>query len=140
MADTDPDTSRLILALYGAFAVRDESGDALEGISRRGQALLAFRSLQPAMRAERTRIADLLWSDRSEEQARALLRQEFSVLRRSLLNGVLETSRQHVWVNSTIVFHQRLRTGRFLRRILTELIRLRGVAKGNQTKPGCSTR
>lgn len=114
MADTDPDTSRLILSLSGAFTVRDASGDALEGISRRGQALLAYLSLQPDMRAERARIADLLWSDRSEEQARASLRQELSVLRRKLPDGVLETNRQQVWVNSTTVATDDQGQGAFL--------------------------
>ena len=40
-------------------------------ISRSYQALLAYLSQQQDMRAERGLLADLLWSDRGEEQARA---------------------------------------------------------------------
>lgn len=114
MVDPLADASRLILSLRGAFSVRDASGHAIEGFSRRGQALLAYLSLQPGMRAERARIADLLWSDRSEEQARASLRQELSVLRRNLPDGVVEANRQLVWINPTTVITELQGSGAFL--------------------------
>ncbi|MDU8913845.1 hypothetical protein [Aestuariicoccus sp. MJ-SS9] len=114
MTDTNADGSRLILSLRGAFSVRDASGHAIEGFSRRGQALLAYLSLQPDMRAERARIAELLWSDRSEEQARASLRQELSVLRRNLPDGVLQANRQHVWINTSTATTEVQGSGAFL--------------------------
>ena len=95
---TTATASVLHLTLTGTFAARAD-GDALAGLSRRGQALLAYLSQQRDMRAERGFLADLLWSDRSEEQARASLRQELSVLRRTLPDGLLEASRQHVWLD-----------------------------------------
>lgn len=62
--------------------------------------MLAFLALQPDLRAERGRLADLLWSDRPEEQARASLRQELSVMRRDLPEGALMADRQFVWLQS----------------------------------------
>lgn len=62
--------------------------------------MLAFLAGQPDMRAERTRLADLLWSDRSDDQARASLRQELSVMRRDL-PGVLMADRQYVWLQGS---------------------------------------
>lgn len=88
----------LCLTLNGGFAVRARQAD-IAGLSRRGQALLAYLSQQGEMRAERALVCGLLWSDRSEDQARASLRQELSVLRRVLPDGVLEASRQHVWLD-----------------------------------------
>lgn len=76
---------------------------------RRGQAMIAYLACQPGMRAERSRIADLLWSDRSEAQAKASLRQELSLLRRCLPEGVLEADRQAVWL---VREHVRLEPGR----------------------------
>lgn len=95
----NPQRPELHLRLSGPFHATDARGREVEGLSRRAQALLAFLSQQPGMRAERTRLADLLWSDRGEDQARASLRQELSVLRRSLPDALLEANRQQVWLD-----------------------------------------
>lgn len=92
----------LSLTLRGPFAAKVD-GRALEHLSRRAQALLAYLSQQPDMRAERSLLADLLWSDRSEDQARASLRQELSVLRRALPADLLQANRQHVWLDAARV-------------------------------------
>lgn len=92
----------LTLHLAGAFAAR-AADNPIEGLSRRGQAMLAYLSQQPGMRAERSRLADLLWSDRSEAQARASLRQELSSQRKLLPPGILQASRQHVWLDPRCV-------------------------------------
>jgi len=89
----------LHLGLSGAFSARDVNDEIITPMSRRSQAMLAFLALQPEMRAERTTLADLLWGDRSEDQARASLRQELSVLRRVLPQGVLDTNRICVWLD-----------------------------------------
>jgi hypothetical protein len=91
----DPDLLELVL--HGTFSVR-HGATSIDTLSRRGQAMLAYLANQSGMRAERAFLADLLWSDRSEEQARASLRQELSVLRRTLPEGVLDANRQHVWL------------------------------------------
>ncbi|MBS0125951.1 hypothetical protein [Thetidibacter halocola] len=86
----------LTLHLTGPFRA-DLDGTPLEAISRRAQGMLAYLACQPGMRAERGALADLLWSDRSEDQARASLRQELSVLRKAL-GDVAEADRQAVWL------------------------------------------
>jgi TolB-like protein len=87
----------LNLHLKGSFRI---TGPGVpNALSRRGQAMLAFLSQQPDLRAERGRLVDLLWSDRSADQGRASLRQELSVMRRDLPEGVLMADRQYVWLN-----------------------------------------
>jgi TolB-like protein len=91
----------IVLHLSGPFrAERDDV--VMDGLSRRAQGLLAFLACQPGMRAERTTIADLLWSDRSEAQARASLRQELSVLRKTL-GAAMRANRQMVWLDPDAV-------------------------------------
>ena len=91
----------LILHLTGPF--RAELGSVpLSGLSRRAQGMLAYIALQPRMRAERSALADLLWSDRSEEQARASLRQELSQLRK-VLGETVHADRQAVWLDEAAV-------------------------------------
>jgi TolB-like protein len=104
----------LTLYLTGPFAARDGAGTDIAGLSRRGQALLAVLSRQPGMRAERGYLADLLWSDRSEQQSRASLRQELSVLKRNLPGGVLESDRQMVRLDPARVGVETHRPGEFL--------------------------
>ena len=91
-------TIRLHLKVRGALEITRDDALALPALSRRAQALLVYLALSPSARAERGRLADLLWSDRGEEQARASLRQELSLLRRALPEGVLEANRQQVWL------------------------------------------
>ncbi|MBJ3764644.1 hypothetical protein ILP92_18075 [Maribius pontilimi] len=87
----------LKIHLSGAFRI---GGPAIpDTLSRRGQALLAFLAAQPGLRAERARLADLLWTDRAAGQARASLRQELSVLRRALPESTLLSDRRAVWLD-----------------------------------------
>ena len=89
---------QLVLHLSGPFKA-DLSGAPCTSLGRRGQGLLAYLALQGDMRAERGTLSDLLWSDRSEEQARASLRQELSVLRKALGPDILQADRQCVWLD-----------------------------------------
>lgn len=74
--------------------------------------MLAYLARQPGMRAERAALADLLWSERSEDQARASLRQELSVVRK-VLGNILQADRQAVWlVDGTVTV--RRESGEFL--------------------------
>ena len=95
-----PDQPALSLRLAGTFSARQSAGIEIAGLSRRAQGLLAYLACQPGMRAERGLMADLLWSDRSEDQARASLRQELAVLRKALPEGTLGANRQHVWLDA----------------------------------------
>jgi TolB-like protein len=101
----------ITIHLSGAFRA-EQHGKPLDALSRRAQGLLAYLVCQPGMRAERGVLADLLWSDRSEEQARASLRQELSVLRK-LLAEALEADRRTVWLKPGAV-HAEYGTGEFL--------------------------
>lgn len=108
------ETEIVTLYLTGPFSARDGAGREIAGLSRRGQALLAFLSQQAGMRAERAQLADLLWSDRSEAQSRASLRQELSVLKRLLPEGLLGANRQMVWIEAGALAADTTRPGEFL--------------------------
>lgn len=99
----------LTLYLTGPFRA-ELGGSPLSGLSRRAQGMLAYLACQPGMRAERGSLADLLWSDRSEDQARASLRQELSVVRKALGENI-HTDRQAVWLMEVTV---RRESGDFL--------------------------
>ncbi len=51
---------------------------------RKAEVLLAYLALAPGLRHPRERLINLLWSDRSEEQARNSLRQCLSAIKKSL--------------------------------------------------------
>lgn len=104
----------LTLHLTGPFRATLNTGGLPDTLSRRGQAMLAYLATQPGMRAERGLLADLLWADRAEEQARASLRQELAVLRKTLPDGVLEANRQMVWLDPARVTTNRNGQGEFL--------------------------
>mgnify|MGYP001971934523 CR=1 FL=1 len=92
----------LCLHLHGPFRVTS-GGEIVPSLSRRGQGLLAFLARQPDMRAERGLLADLLWSDRAEAQARASLRQELTTLRQRLPEGAVQADRQAVWLDPGLI-------------------------------------
>ncbi len=93
--------SPVVLHLSGSFRA-ERDGVGLGGLSRRGQGLLAYLACQPGMRVERGTLADLLWSDRGEEQARASLRQELSLLRK-MLGETLMADQHCVWFTQDTV-------------------------------------
>jgi TolB-like protein len=103
---------RLMLHLSGPFRATLD-GRPLTGLSRRAQGMLAYLACQVGMRAERGTLTDVLWSDRSESQARASLRQELSVLRKTLPETVLGADRQAVWLTMAEV-HREVGTGEAL--------------------------
>lgn len=95
---------RLALKLFGPFQA------SLDGIevrisSRRSRAMLAMLALAPGGAIARDRLAATLWPDRSEEQARASLRQELSSLRRVLGadNGFLTADTDCIRINSAAI-------------------------------------
>lgn len=113
MANTRADLG-LTLRTFGPLKIEDSGGSEIPGLSRRAQALLAYLSQQPEMRAERGFLADLLWSDRSEEQARASLRQELSVLRKKIDPQILDADRQFVRLDPALVTVDGKGRGEFL--------------------------
>lgn len=88
------------LQLFGPFRVALD-GRELELRSKRSRAILAMLALAPTAAVARDRLAATLWPDRSEEQARASLRQELSKLRTALgkNTGIVTADSSSVRVN-----------------------------------------
>ncbi len=75
-------------------------------LGRKTRALLAILALSAPRAVSRMRLAELLWSRRLEEQARASLRQEIHRLLEALqpVGEVLRVSRDHVSLRSDLVW------------------------------------
>jgi len=71
----------LVLQCLGALRLRDSAGYDLTPRTRKARAILAMLALGNRSMS-RTRLADLLWSDRGEDQARSSIRQAIFELRR----------------------------------------------------------
>lgn len=93
-------TETLTLKLTGRFAALGPDGREIAGLPLRGQAILAYLARLPGCTAPRAELAALIWTDRAEEQARASLRQELSVLRQALPAGALEADRNAAWLDT----------------------------------------
>ena len=73
-----------MLKVLGEFEARDGAGNLITITGRKNQALLAVLALAPSFSMTRARIANLLWSDRGDDQARSSLRQALAALRKEL--------------------------------------------------------
>ncbi len=73
----------LQIRLLGSMAVTHD-GKPVAIVSRKGRALLGYLTLRQGIEVSRDVLTGLLWGERSEDQARASLRQTLSELRRSL--------------------------------------------------------
>ncbi|MCP4188544.1 MAG: hypothetical protein GY763_13150, partial [Gammaproteobacteria bacterium] len=76
--------SKIQLLLLGHFDCLLSSGERIVFSMRKAEVLLAYLALAPGIRHPRERLINLLWSDRSEEQARNSLRQCLSAIKKSL--------------------------------------------------------
>ena len=72
----------LLLKTLGGFSVRDASGADLPLRTRKAEALLAYLAVNADIPQPRERLMALLWSDRSEQQARQSLNQALVSIRR----------------------------------------------------------
>ncbi len=70
--------------LFGGFAVRLTTGEALAFPRRKAQALLAYLALHPDQVHPRDKLAALLWGGASDARARHSLRQALVALRQAL--------------------------------------------------------
>ena len=77
-------TQMLRLRLFGRFFLAHDEGAEIQLRSKKGRALLAYLALPLGRARSREEIIALLWSDRSETQGRASLRQELARLKRDL--------------------------------------------------------
>ncbi|MDH3535626.1 MAG: hypothetical protein OER87_07765 [Gammaproteobacteria bacterium] len=98
--------SKLQLILLGRFECLLSSGTRISLSMRKAEVLLAFLALAPGLRHPRERLINLLWSDRSEAQARNSLRQCLSMIRKALgeaANLVLQVDRTTVSLKSELI-------------------------------------
>jgi TolB-like protein/Flp pilus assembly protein TadD len=72
----------LQITLLNGFHVAAASGKTIEIAAKKTRALLAYLALPAGRQHTRDELADLLWSDRGDKQARASLRQAIVELRR----------------------------------------------------------
>jgi DNA-binding SARP family transcriptional activator/peptidoglycan hydrolase-like protein with peptidoglycan-binding domain len=96
----------LFLRILGDFQARRSTGEIAEIPIRKGKALLAFLALNPGKAAARSKLAGLLWGDRSDTQANASLRQTLTVLRKALVpvqDQVLHADRESISIDSAAV-------------------------------------
>ena len=110
---TGPSVVRLRLA--GQMEAWTVSNDNVLPTGRKTRALLAAIALSAPRPASRIRLAELLWSRRPEEQARASLRQEIQLLLRALAPAkteILHVTRDHLsldpratWVDAQQIMH-----------------------------------
>ena len=63
-------TAGFRFSLLGAFSIVDSQGHILLISSKKNRALLAILALSPSHTMTRERLADLLWGEHGEEQAR----------------------------------------------------------------------
>ena len=93
------DAPILRLRLIGQMEARSAAGDSVLPVGRKTRALLAVVAMAAPRPALRGRLAELLWSRRPEEQARASLRQEIHRLHEALSpagDDILTVNRDHV--------------------------------------------
>jgi TolB-like protein/Flp pilus assembly protein TadD len=76
----------LHIALLGGLEIAGGEATAGASLTRKAKALVAYLALQGARGQSREKLADLLWGNSAEEQARANLRQALSSIRKAL-NG-----------------------------------------------------
>jgi len=76
----------LRIALLGGLGIEEGEISARPSLTRKSRALVAYLALQGARGQSREKLAELLWGNSAEEQARANLRQALSSLRKAL-NG-----------------------------------------------------
>jgi TolB-like protein/Tfp pilus assembly protein PilF len=72
------------LKLLGGFEARRVDGSAIGISAKKSRALLAYLALTGGRTHQRGKLADLLWSDRGDKQARDSLRQALAELRDAL--------------------------------------------------------
>ncbi|MCZ6882344.1 MAG: BTAD domain-containing putative transcriptional regulator, partial [Gammaproteobacteria bacterium] len=98
--------SVLKLKLLGQMECGTSTDSLLALSTRKSEMLLAYLALAPGVRHPRERLINLLWSDRSEEQARNSLRQSLSSIKKSLEQStpqLLEVERTTVRINPDLI-------------------------------------
>ena len=93
-------TSAACLTLLGPVRLLNSAGDDHTPKTRKSRALLTVVALAGAP-VPRTRLCELLWGDRAEEQSKASLRQALYELGLLTESGALSSDRQFVSLTAT---------------------------------------
>ena len=88
----------LKIELFGGFSIQDGKGEAVGELGRKSKSLICLLALEIGLKTTREKAAGLVWSDRSEKQARASLRQELSQLRRVCGKDAIAADKQSIWL------------------------------------------
>lgn len=88
----------LRIDLFGSFSATDSEGELIEGFGRKSMSLICVLALANGLKATREKAAGLIWSDRSEDQARASLRQELAQMRRLCGADAVTADKQSIWL------------------------------------------
>ena len=94
--------SAIRLNLLGEFQCLGSDGNPFEISLAKEQGMLAILALSKDSKCSRSRIIDLLWSSRGEEQGRTSLRQSLYSLKKTFGNNadnVLQIDRKHIALN-----------------------------------------
>jgi DNA-binding SARP family transcriptional activator len=78
--------AQLHIALLGGLEITGSEAMAKASLTRKARALVAYLALRSGRGQSREKLAELLWGESAEEQARANLRQTLSSIRKAL-NG-----------------------------------------------------
>ena len=95
------------LKLIGQMEAWSAKGDSVLPIGRKTRAMLAMLAMTAPRAVLRAKLADVLWSRRHEEQARASLRQELHRLLEALQpigQSILEVTRDHIVLRPGMVW------------------------------------
>lgn len=98
---------RLRLTLMGRMDAWTLTGDRVLPRSRKARALLGILALEAPVAVPRTRLADLLWSRRADEQARGSLRQALHEVQETLRPAgapIMIAGRESVSLRSELVW------------------------------------
>src|ERR1044071_8064236 len=88
-------SSEIKLDLLGPVRLANSAGDDFTPRARKTRALLAVLALSKGA-VTRSRLTELLWGDRGDEQAKASLRQALYELRELATGGYLTADRESV--------------------------------------------
>src|SRR5262245_56206968 len=98
--------AHLRLKVLGGFQARRAEGPVIEIAAKKTRALLAYLALAGGRAYGRDKLADLLWSDRGDKQARDSLRQALVDLRDALADirpPPLTTDHDHISIEPAAV-------------------------------------
>ena len=89
------------IQLLGDLEVKSPDGFVVDISGSKPKAMIAVLALSPGMSESREKLANLLWSDRADEQARSSLRQALASLKRDLgsLSDILDVERNRISLN-----------------------------------------